>query len=184
MQPSPLRIEPTPGYAPTIGRLVGIMTYARSTTLAAVEGLAVAELDHLHDARSNSIGALLAHMTAVERSYQVLTFEERLLSSEENERWSDALKLGADARRSLRGHSLEKYLDDLAAVRRVTLESLAARDDVWLERSVAVAPRINAHWAWFHVAEDEINHRGQIRWLRARLPMSNVDNRATGHPKA
>ena len=22
----------------------------------------------------------------------------------------------------------------------------------------------------FHVAEDEINHRGQIRWLRARLP--------------
>jgi hypothetical protein len=28
---------------------------------------------------------------------------------------------------------------------------------------------LNAHWAWFHVAEDEINHRGQIRWLRARL---------------
>jgi hypothetical protein len=26
------------------------------------------------------------------------------------------------------------------------------------------------HWAWFHVAEDEINHRGQMRWLRARLP--------------
>jgi hypothetical protein len=47
---------------------------------------------------------------------------------------------------------------------------LAARDDAWLERSVTPAPRINAHWAWFHVAEDEINHRGQIRWLRARLP--------------
>jgi hypothetical protein len=29
---------------------------------------------------------------------------------------------------------------------------------------------MNAHWAWFHVAEDEISHRGQIRWLRARLP--------------
>jgi hypothetical protein len=28
---------------------------------------------------------------------------------------------------------------------------------------------MNAHWAWFHVAEDEINHRGQIRWLRSRL---------------
>jgi len=28
---------------------------------------------------------------------------------------------------------------------------------------------MNAHFAWFHVAEDEINHRGQIRWLRARL---------------
>ena len=33
-----------------------------------------------------------------------------------------------------------------------------------------VVQKINAHWAWFHVAEDEINHRGQMRWLRARLP--------------
>jgi hypothetical protein len=28
----------------------------------------------------------------------------------------------------------------------------------------------NNHFKWFHVFEDEINHRGQIRWLRARLP--------------
>jgi hypothetical protein len=32
------------------------------------------------------------------------------------------------------------------------------------------SPQINVHWAWFHAAEDEINHRGQIRWLRKRLP--------------
>jgi hypothetical protein len=38
-----------------------------------------------------------------------------------------------------------------------------------LERSLRAAPAMNAHWGWFHVAEDEINHRGQIRWLRARL---------------
>jgi uncharacterized damage-inducible protein DinB len=170
MQPSPLRIEPLTGYSPTIGRLVGILTYARSTTLAAVEGLTLAELDHLHDAKSNSIGALLAHMAAVERSYHVLTFEERLLSPQENELWSTALKLGANGQRSLRGHPLDHYLDELTAARRVTLETLATRDDAWLERTVSPAPKINAHWAWFHVAEDEINHRGQIRWLRARLP--------------
>ena len=45
----------------------------------------------------------------------------------------------------------------------------ATRDDDWLEAPLAALPRMNAHWAWFHVAEDEINHRGQIRWLRARL---------------
>ena len=28
---------------------------------------------------------------------------------------------------------------------------------------------MNAHFAWFHVAEDAISHPGQIRWLRARL---------------
>jgi uncharacterized damage-inducible protein DinB len=151
-----------------------MLTYARSTTLAAVANLTIAELDHLHDAGSNSIGALLAHITVVERSYQILTFEERLLSPQENELWSAALKLGANGRRELRGHSLEHYLEELAAVRRVTLEALAARDDAWLERSVSLAPRINAHWAWFHVAEDEINHRGQIRWLRARLPKTDA----------
>jgi uncharacterized damage-inducible protein DinB len=175
--PSPIRIESIPGYSPAIGRLVGMLTYARSTTLLAVQGLALAELDHLHDADSNSIGALLAHISVVEQSYQVLTFEERLLSPQENEQWKTALNLGADGRRLLRGHSLQHYLEQLAAVRRVTLEGLAARDDDWLERSVSHAPKINAHWAWFHVAEDEINHRGQIRWLRARLPIRVVEGR-------
>jgi uncharacterized damage-inducible protein DinB len=145
-----------------------MLTYARSTTLAAVEGITMAELDHLHDAESNSIGALLAHVAAVEASYQVLTFEDRLMSQEENEKFAVALKLGPSARESLRSYPIEHYLEELTAVRRVTLENLAARDDVWLERGVTNAPKINAHWAWFHVAEDEINHRGQIRWLRRR----------------
>jgi uncharacterized damage-inducible protein DinB len=147
-----------------------MLTYARSTTLAAVDGLTLAELDHVHDPESNSIGALLAHITAVERSYQILTFEERLLSPDENQLWSTPLNLGADGRRLLCGHALAHYLEELSATRCGTLDALAQRDDAWLDRPVGLAPRINAHWAWFHVAEDEINHRGQIRWLRARLP--------------
>ena len=168
--PSPVRIEPIAGYSPTIGRLVGMLTYARSTTLIAVAGLTMPELDHLHDDESNSIGALLAHIAIVERSYQILTFEDRLMSADENEQVSAALKLGANGRRALREQTLDHYLNELAEVRRATLEKLAARDDDWLERSVTMAPKINAHWVWFHVAEEEINHRGQIRWLRARLP--------------
>lgn len=168
--PSPLRIEPIPGYTPSIGRLVGMLTYARSTTFAAVEGLTLAELDHLQDPRSNSIGALLAHIAVVERSYQVMTFEDRLLSPDETAEWSIALKLGVEGQRALRGRSLDHYLKELTVVRQRTLEGLGTRDDEWLERSVSAAPTINVHWAWFHVAEDEINHRGQMRWLRARLP--------------
>jgi hypothetical protein len=80
--------------------------------------------------------------------------------------WSE---LGAEGRRLLRGQPLEHYVHELSEVRRLTLESLAARDDGWLERTLSAAPAMNAHWAWFHVAEDEINHRGQMRWLRARL---------------
>lgn len=168
--PEPLRIEPLPGYTPAIGRLVGILAYARSTTIAAVDGMTIPELDHLHDDRSNSIGALLAHVIAVERTYQVLTFEDRDLSPREESQWACALDLGPEGRRTLRGEPLEYFLEQMATVRQNTLAGLASRDDAWLDKTLSAEPRMNVHWAWFHVAEDEISHRGQIRWLRARLP--------------
>jgi len=156
-----------------------MLLYARKTALAAVEGLSTAELDHLQDASSNSIGALLAHIVVVERGYQILTFEERRPTVQEQAAWEPALTLGAEGRRLLRGQPLEYYLHELSEVRRLTLEGLAARDDGWLERTLSAAPAMNAHWAWFHVAEDEINHRGQMRWLRARLGPT-----ATSHTRA
>jgi uncharacterized damage-inducible protein DinB len=168
-----VRLEPLPGYTPTIGRLVGILLYARQTTLTAIEGLSIADLDHLQDDASNSIGALLAHIAAVERGYQHIVFDERPPTAEETAALEPALTLGAEARRLLRGRSLEHYVHELAEARRITLAGLASRDDEWLEQSLRAAPAMNAHWAWFHVAEDEINHRGQIRWLRARLPSAS-----------
>jgi uncharacterized damage-inducible protein DinB len=147
-----------------------MLSYARETTLKAVEGLTCEQLDHLHDQRSNSIGALLAHVAAVERGYQLVTFEEREPTAVENEEWSAALKLGDQGRHEIRGHDLRFYVDKLQRTREATLAALAARDDAWLEAPLRIAPALNAHWAWFHVAEDEINHRGQIRWLRVRLP--------------
>jgi uncharacterized damage-inducible protein DinB len=167
-----ISIAPLPGYSPTIGRLVAMMAYVRRTVIAAVDGLSEAQLDHLHDAQSNSIGALLAHAIAVERCYQLLTFENREPSVAESGAWAAALDLGEAGRRTLRGRALESYLDELASTRDATLAALRQRDDVWLEQPVAIASPMNPHWAWFHVMEDEINHRGQIRWLRARLPRS------------
>jgi uncharacterized damage-inducible protein DinB len=163
-------IHPLPGYTPTIGRLVGMLAYARRTTLEAVEGLSLQELDHLQDPSSNTIGALLAHIAAVERWYHALTFEDRKPSRAEETPWLPALDLGDEGRGVLRGRNLQSYLDELASLREVTLANLARRDDAWLEAPLPAKPEANAHWAWFHVAEDEISHRGQIRWLRARLP--------------
>lgn len=163
------RIEPLPGFRPTIGRLVAMLTQARQGLLSAVRNLSIAELDHLHDARSNSIGALLAHAAAVERWHQILTFEDRIPPEGDDPIGLAALDLGDPGRRLLRGRSLTSYLDDLAATRAGTLRALAERDDDWLERPLLADPGKNAHWAWFHVAEDEIGHCGQIRWLRARL---------------
>jgi uncharacterized damage-inducible protein DinB len=163
-------ILPQPGYTPTVGRLVAMLSYARHTTLKAVAGLTRDQLDRLHDADSNSIGALLAHVAAVEHGYQLVTFDEREPTALEQEAWCAALKLGDKGRLDIRGHELQFYLDELQRVREATLAALRTRDDRWLEAPLRIAPGLNAHWAWFHVAEEEINHRGQIRWLRARLP--------------
>ena len=56
----------------------------------------MAELDHLQDDASNSIGALLAHIAAVERGYQYITFEERPPSALEQAALEPALTLGAE----------------------------------------------------------------------------------------
>ena len=110
-----------------------MLHYARQTTLAAVKGLSVAQLDHLHDPASNSIGALLAHMAGVERGYHILIFEDRQASLTELAAWEPALTLGDEGRRLLRGRALEHYLRDLSEARSLTLEALATRDDDWLE---------------------------------------------------
>lgn len=169
-------IQPVSGFTPQIGQLVAMMAYVRETTLRAVEGLRTAELDHEHDAASNSIGALLAHIAAVESSYNVLTFAQRVPNEDEQRRWGAALELGERARREIKGRALQDYVADLQAVREGTLRELAQRNDDWLYAlpSWLGATKMNHYFCWFHVFEDELNHRGQIRWLRKRLPKANV----------
>jgi uncharacterized damage-inducible protein DinB len=162
------------GYTPAMGRLVGMMTYARWTTMRAVEGLTTAQLDHLQDEGSNSIGALLAHITSVEVAYQRATFDGRCLSLPAHDsEWEIAVALGDRAREALRGKPLEHYVGALEQVRAFTLGELARRDDAWLDETSAFGPRqVNNYFKWFHVYEDELSHRGQIRWLRQRLPQA------------
>ena len=153
------------GFTPQIARLVSMMEYARRTTLDAVAGLTMSQLDHVHDGESNSIGALLAHIAAVEMAYQASTFALPLTPNEA------ALDLGTAARRQIRGRSLDAYVNDLKSVRDATLRELAKRTDDWLYEEMPFwrDQPSNHYFQWFHVMEDELNHRGQIRWLRKRL---------------
>ena len=170
--PSPFVIGELPGFTPQIGRLVVMMSYARQTTLEAVSGLGIAELDHAQDGQSNTIGALLAHIAAIEVAYQAATFEGRNLTGREREQWGAALDLGKRARLEIRERPLKHYTDTLAHVRATTLREFAERTDEWLDEESPFwgGLRANNYFKWFHVMEDELNHRGQIRWLRKRLP--------------
>jgi uncharacterized damage-inducible protein DinB len=153
------------------GGLLDMLRYARQTTIKTVDGLTASQLDHQFDSDSNSIGALLLHIAAVESWYQINTFEGRTdFDEDEKAKWSAWIELG-EASREPRNQPLDFYLDTLAAIRARTERELRTRDDDWLWR---VEPfedvDANNYWKWFHVCEDEINHRGQIRWLKKRLP--------------
>ena len=163
-----------PGFTPQIARLVSMMNYVRSTTLQAVAGLGVDELDYLHDPGSNSIGALLAHIAAAEVGYQAVTFDERDLSVEEKQQWGAAIDLGERAREKIRGYPLDHYVGALEQVRSKTLAEMGRRDDEWLEEqtSFGSGQQVNNYFKWFHVLGQEINHRGQISWLRSRAARS------------
>lgn len=156
------------GFTPQIGRLVSMMNYARHTTLAAVEGLTVEELDYLNDPESNSIGSLLLHIAAAEVGYQAASFNKRDLNDEEKQAWGTVLTLGEKARQEIKGHDLDYYITQLAQVRSKTLTEFANRDDQWLDEQTPFGSdfRVNNYFKWFYVFTHEVNHRGQIRLLR------------------
>ena len=81
-----------------------------------------------------------------------------------------ALELGERARQEIIGHELGYYLSTLEQVRTTTLAELGRREDQWLEEqtSFGSGQRVNNYFKWFHVFGHELNHRGQIRWLRSR----------------
>jgi len=87
--------------------------------------------------------------------------------------WGAAMHLSDEGRAAIKGHEVNYYLDRIAQVRQKTLEELKKKDDAWL---LAIDPEwskkepLNTYWKWFHVCEHESNHRGQIAWLKGRLP--------------
>ena len=162
------------GYSPQIGTLVSMLNYNRMTIIQVVKGLTIPQLDFLLDDHANSIGALLMHLAATEKFYQVNTFEGRQeFNADEKKIWNAASELGDAGRKEIKGKELSYYLDLLETGRKKTLESFRKKDDKWL---LAIDPvwskeeKLNTYWKWFHVCEHESNHRGQISFLKSRLP--------------
>src|SRR6266513_276163 len=123
-------IGPRKGFSPQIGTLVSMLTWMRNTILEPVQGLAVTQLDYLHDSKANSIGALLLHLAAIERLYQLNIFEGRKWDDWDEltmKDWGVAAGLGEAARQTIRRHELSYYLNRLREGREHTLEELRKR---------------------------------------------------------
>ena len=165
-------IAPVAGYSPHVGVLVATLQHCRVRTVEWVQDLTIYQLDFLYDATANSIGALLLHLAALEVAIQEYTFHGISLENPEwREKWGTAMCLGDRARREIRGHPADYYLDELQRIRARTLDQLRQYGDEWLWReSPWFDWTANNYWMWYHVYEDEINHRGEINWLKSRIP--------------
>lgn len=168
-------IGPKDGFSPQIGTLVSMMNWMRMVILSPVKGMSVGDLDYLVDDQANSIGAMLMHLTATERFYQIHSFDGRKWGDwdeEDKSNWSIASGLGDEARKTIKGNSFDFYLQMLNDVRENTLKELANRDDDWLmtvDKKWPWGPT-NNYCKWFHVCEHESNHNGQFKFIKSRLP--------------
>jgi len=126
-------------------------------------GVVVSMLDDLKE----SIGAMIYHLAATEKYYQLYTFEGRDFNSDER-MWDLAQRLGTNARDNLVGNPISYYLDIWDEVRNETKRLLKTKDDDWFKSKVN-GGRMNNHWAWYHVMEHQANHMGQIRLIIKRI---------------
>ena len=106
-------VGPKKGYSPQLGILASMMAWMRTGVLRSVNGMSQSELDFLLDAKANTIGALLMHLAATDRIYQVATFEGadvNNLPASYKEKWGVAMDLGEPARKSIKGNNLDSLL--------------------------------------------------------------------------
>lgn len=174
-------IGPKEAYSPQIGTLVSMLDWMRAVVLSSVRGMTVAQLDYLHDSKSNTIGAMLLHLAATERYYQLHSFEKKKWGTWDDatkKQWDTPMGLGAKARKVIKGNNLDYYLNTLKEVRENTLRELKNRDDKWLMAVDEEWPwgPTNTYCKWFHVCEHESNHNGQIKWIKSRLPGAKASN--------
>lgn len=162
------------GYTEQISILVSMMDWMRATVLRSVDGISQKELDFLLDNDSNSIGAMLMHLAATERFYQIHTFDGRKwgdFDKKDTDRWNVGSRLGDKARNEIKRKPISYYTDQLEEVREFSLSALKQRDDNWLMESTNFFgdQPTNNYCKWFHVVEHESNHNGQIKYIKSRV---------------
>jgi len=140
------------------------------------------QLDFLLDNKANRIGALLLHLAATEKLYQLNTFEKvgenELEKSPSFKDWVVPMELGDPARQTIKGHNLDYYLNLLHEGREKTLAEFRKRDDAWFLAADKTWPwgPTNNLCKWFHVCEHESHHAGQISLLKSRAPGAKAEN--------
>ncbi|SHH26522.1 DinB family protein [Winogradskyella jejuensis] len=159
-------VKPPKGYTQNIGNMVSMLDGLKERVTRIVRNMDQNATDFLLDENANTPGAMIYHLAATEKYYQVYTFEGRQFNKEEEAKWGTALSLGDKARKEFVGKPISYYLEIYDEVRAKTKELLKTKDDKWFAKN---NNGMTNHWAWYHVMEHQANHMGQLAMISKRI---------------
>ena len=170
MGPELYNVTPLKGFSPTIGKYLTLMDDVRARIIEYVKDLNADQLSWFANDRCESIGTLLLHIAAVERSW----IGEDIFRKPMGEEWKPAfaLRFGMP---QISGKELTYYLEILKKTREETKEGLTTLSDADLTREVTpldaesednAASRFTVEWILYHVLEHEAHHKGQIALMK------------------
>lgn len=174
MGPELYNVTPLPDFPPGIGRYLAMLDDVSTRVRKYVDGLTIDQIDWYPNSRCESIGTILFHIAAVERSWIGEDIFRKPMSEDE---WKEAFALRIDIPQ-VNGKELQFYLDVLQRTREETKESLKALTDADLSREVTPLDaedgnsdkRFTIEWILYHIVEHEAHHKGQIALMKRLLP--------------
>jgi uncharacterized damage-inducible protein DinB len=167
-----LAVDGVPGYEPEIGRMVWMLEDTRQLTKAGLVGLADDQLDwtpaSAANSESNSIGALLYHIAAIEADWlYVEVLEAKVFPPELTNLFPDDIRDDEGHLAVAHGGGLEAHLLRLDAVRDRLLAAFRGMSLTEFRRERNLPHyTVTPEWVLHHLIQHEVEHRGEIGMLR------------------
>lgn len=153
----------------SIDYLLGIIKDARATTLQRIETIEPEELHWQYAEGWNTIGALLSHINSCEAVFRINFIEGRELDPEEELKYLPGLNMGKYIPELITGEEIDIYVKRLEESRAHFIKAISQiSPEEFFEKRSGYNPNTGCNLAWilYHLAEDEVHHRGQISLLR------------------
>jgi uncharacterized damage-inducible protein DinB len=169
---SRLVVDPVPGYEPEIGRMVRMLEETRQRTKVGLVGLADDQLDwtpaSVAHSQTNSIGALLYHIAAIEADWLYAeVLEAEVFSPELTNLFPDDVRDDGGHLAVARGGGLDAHLLRLDAVRDQVLAAFSGMSLTEFRRERNLPDyTVTPEWVLYHLMQHEAEHRGEIGMLR------------------
>ena len=145
----------------------------RKSTIDMTKDLTIEQLDYNFDDLSNSIGTLLFHIATLGYRFILNNIYVRKITEQEFHEYENGFPHMMN-QRLVRDRSFEYYHQKLLNTENIIQEELSKLNDDWLFKKglQTQGDELTTNYSFLrHIIDDEINHQGQIKLIRKRLPV-------------